>query len=230
MHDRERPPAPPKHAAGAAVAGWALVGALPLALGWTDPGACWSWPALLTLPAGWQLGARRATHAWLVPLAWALAARLALGSDAGAVDVAAAAAALAGLLAAAWGLAAGFACAAWPGAGVALLASALASAAALRGTWAGESWSEAGSPRLAAALLDAAPPSLVAEVAGVDWMRHPAVYEPAGSEWFSDRRAPYRAELAAPTVLLVGCALAALGRRRSGVVARRDPALPPRAT
>jgi len=39
--------------------------------------------------------------------------------------------------------------------------------------------------------LDLSPASVLAEAAGVDWMRHPSVYAPAGTDWFSDARAPY---------------------------------------
>jgi len=70
-------------------------------------------------------------------------------------------------------------------------------------------------PALAAALLDLSPLTLAAEAAGIDWMRHPAVYGPAGTDWFSDRRSPY-GPLAGVAALVVGCALclASAGLRR----------------
>lgn len=63
-------------------------------------------------------------------------------------------------------------------------------------------------PALAALLLDLAPPTLPLEAAGVDWMRHPSIYGPAGTDWFSDRRSPYSA-LAAAGLLVVAWVLAA---------------------
>lgn len=61
-------------------------------------------------------------------------------------------------------------------------------------------------PELGAHVLDAAPATLLAESAGLDWMRHPNVYASAGTDWFSDRRAPYDGTLAALVALVVGCA------------------------
>jgi len=66
-------------------------------------------------------------------------------------------------------------------------------------------------PSVARALLDLSPSALVIECAGVDWMRHAAVYDPAGTDRFARR--PWPGELAGPAVLLVGCALAAAARR-----------------
>lgn len=78
--------------------------------------------------------------------------------------------------------------------------------------------------------LDASPWTVAAESLDIDWMRHPAVYGPAATEWYSDTRRPYPSAagegglltsltaagtkaLAAPLMLLVGCALGASGRR-----------------
>jgi len=60
-------------------------------------------------------------------------------------------------------------------------------------------------PFLGVRVLDAAPATLLAESAGLDWMRHPSVYAPAGTDWFSDRRAPFDGTLAALVALVVGC-------------------------
>ena len=77
----------------------------------------------------------------------------------------------------------------------------------------GRTWGEI-TPDGAARLFDASPVTLLLESAGVDWMRHVVVYDSAGTEWFSDRRAPYRGRLAGPLLLLVGCVSAlAAGRR-----------------
>jgi hypothetical protein len=61
-------------------------------------------------------------------------------------------------------------------------------------------------PALGARVLDAAPATLLTESAGLDWMRHPNVYASAGTDWFSDRRAPFDGTLAALVALVVGCA------------------------
>ncbi len=70
------------------------------------------------------------------------------------------------------------------------------------------------SPAWAARVFDASVVTFAMECAGVDWSRHRAIYDAAGTEWFSDRRAPYRGKLAGPVALLLGCASWTLGRRR----------------
>lgn len=72
-------------------------------------------------------------------------------------------------------------------------------------------------PRWAARALDLAPTSLVLECAGIDWMRHPALYEAADTASIGpDLRTPYSGSLAVPAGVLVGCAALArlLTRRR----------------
>jgi hypothetical protein len=71
------------------------------------------------------------------------------------------------------------------------------------------------SPAGAARLFDLSPVTVVIETGGVDWMRHAVVYDAAGTEWFSDRRAPYRGRLAGPLLLVVGCASALVAGRRT---------------
>lgn len=91
------------------------------------------------------------------------------------------------------------------------LAAALLAAAALLCALPGRAdrveagWAER-RPGVAAALLDVSPLTVAAEAAGIDWMRHPAVYGPAGTDWFSDRRRPH-GPLAGAVALVVGCAL-----------------------
>lgn len=68
-------------------------------------------------------------------------------------------------------------------------------------------------PRVAALALDLSPATLALECAGLDWMRHPAIYHPAGTDWYSDRRAPWRAPLAGSGALVLGCLAAALSVR-----------------
>ena len=72
-------------------------------------------------------------------------------------------------------------------------------------------------PGLAALALDLSPVTLALESAGVDWMRDPAVYDPAGTDRFLRHR--WRGSLAGPLTLLVGCALALAAELR-----RRRPA------
>jgi hypothetical protein len=73
-------------------------------------------------------------------------------------------------------------------------------------------------PRLGAFVLDLQPAALVAETAGLDWMRHGRVYEAAGTDWFSDLRRPHDGTLAALVALVVGCLALAVARRRAARV------------
>ena len=67
-------------------------------------------------------------------------------------------------------------------------------------------------PAQTARLLDLSPVTQLVELAGVDWMRHPAVYEPARTlDIGPELRGPFRGALAGPLWLLVGCALAGVG-------------------
>ncbi len=68
--------------------------------------------------------------------------------------------------------------------------------------------------RASAILLDASPATLLAECGGIDWLRHPAVYDAAGTSDIDPRtRSPYAPPLAAGIVLVLGCALAIFGER-----------------
>jgi hypothetical protein len=79
---------------------------------------------------------------------------------------------------------------------------------------AGVSWS----PRAASLLLDCSPATLVCESAGLDWMRHPSVYDPAGTDRF--QREPFAGELAGPLAVVLGCAAALLAARARRAVSR----------
>ncbi len=99
----------------------------------------------------------------------------------------------------------------WSRAGLLLLATLALSVAPARGAFAREPWP----PATARALLALSPTALVLESAGVDWMRHAAVYEPVGTDRFE--RSARRGALAGPTLLLVGylsAAAAHLASRR----------------
>ncbi len=87
----------------------------------------------------------------------------------------------------------------------------------MRGPWPGSA---------TAVLLDASPATLLAECASVDWLRHPAIYDAAGSADIDPRtRSPYRPPLAAGIVLVLGCALALYAERSARARERNsDPA------
>ncbi len=90
---------------------------------------------------------------------------------------------------------------------VATLAALALSCAAWAPGLAGAPWS----PELTELLLDLSPLTLVAECAGLDWMRTPLVYDAAQTDRLE--RAAWRGELAGPLCLLVGYVSWALARR-----------------
>jgi len=196
----------------------ALIGLHPL---WQvdDAGRRLAWLAVWAAPAGVLAGAFGGRAAWSVPLLWALGL-WALGLWAVspvAPRVGLALVSLTGLFAAGLGLGrflnrgrsvSTWPAAAWTGAGALFLAGALFSALPALGLVSGEApWS----PGAAALWLDLSPASLVAECGGLDWMRHPAVYAPAGADSIGpELRQPF-GPLAGVTVLLVGCVLAWVG-------------------
>lgn len=197
-----------------------LVGLAPLAfeLGRVDSFVLPVWWALVALPLGVDAGARGALlwpFGLLPPVAWMLG----YGFAELALDEPAPTPAWAGLAAAglwALGIALGRSARArpWPAVALALLVSAAAVALPVRLGAPRRVWAER-SPRVAALLLDASPAALLTECAGLDWMRHRATYQPAGTDWYSDHRAPYRGALAGPGVFVLGCALAWAVRRRA---------------
>ncbi|MEM9802980.1 MAG: hypothetical protein AAGA20_21835 [Planctomycetota bacterium] len=65
------------------------------------------------------------------------------------------------------------------------------------------------SPRTTARLLDASPRAFVLESGGVDWMRHPSVYDAAGTDRIGPGiRTGRRGSVAAALVLVLGCVAA----------------------
>lgn len=79
-------------------------------------------------------------------------------------------------------------------------------------------------PRIEARLLNLSPATLVEECAGIDWMRHPAIYDAAGSADIDPSlRLPYRGRLAGPIAFVVGCLLAAIGEGVARARAKRPP-------
>ena len=74
------------------------------------------------------------------------------------------------------------------------------------------------SPELTAFLLDLSPRTLVLEAGGVDWMRHDAIYGPAGTDRLGPGiRTAWDGSVAGPLLLVVGCVAAAV---RCGARAR----------
>ncbi len=75
------------------------------------------------------------------------------------------------------------------------------------------------SPGVTSWLLDLSPTTLLMESSGVDWMRHPAIYEAAGTDRLGPGlRTVFTGPVAGSATLLVGCvslAIRALVRRRA---------------
>ena len=190
------------------------LGTLPGARG-PDPLAELAWIALIALPCGLACGALELKlwpFAASVPALWMKALALA-----GALSERALATPLwsalcwSGLFAAGWGLGRWRASGPRAAAALACLSVVLAVLPSA-GSFAGRPWP----PAVAARLLDLSPVSVCMEAAGVDWLRHPAVYEPAGAlDIDPGLRQPFRGKLAGPALLLLGCALAAFGAARA---------------
>ena len=203
---------------GLALGGVGALGALPARSGAADSLALLTWLALIAAPAGYVYGAARADllrfgavapACWMVTLALADAA-----NPTGLATPVWAAAVATGLFFTGAALGRLGSAAMWTGAGALLLFASLLSGLAVRGG----AWSVPWPARTAALLLDVSPVTLVCESAGVrDWMWRAGVYEPAGVDRLARR--PWRGSLAGPTLLVVGCALAAcfsrIGRRNA---------------
>lgn len=209
-----QPPFPPARRpvalAPAALTGAFLPGLLPSGAGPADPLALAAWLALIAPAVGALAGAAalrsgpRGAAGLAAPLAWwAVLALLARGGPR-LPDPAGAGLAIGGLFLLGAGLGAMRAERAAPrAAGLALLALLLALLPTGGGLLA-EPWP----PAWAARLLDLSPLSFVLERGGLDWMRHPWVYEPAGAASIGpDLRVAGRGALAPGLCAVVGCAL-----------------------
>lgn len=189
----------------------ACAGLLPLALGVRGSLGMIAWWALLAPSLGIWCGAR-GLSAWpfavLVPASWMLALPFTITTEFILPDPAWGIVALTGLFAMGLGI----------GRFVRRPATAFGASFALIAILAGLPFISAPlarrSPAWAARVFDVSVVTFAMECAGVDWSRHRAIYDAAGTEWFSDRRAPYGGKLAGPVALLLGCASWALGRRR----------------
>ena len=207
------------------------LGALPNGSGpGSDPVALLAWLALLAPAAGFACGsAGLALWPWSVSVVggWCLLlASAAAGREDWPPGLAWAAGLLLGMFAAGHGLGRLLPGRELAGAGVLLLLAGLAAGLPGRGGAGGRSWGER-DPAWGLRIYAASPVALMLETAGVDWARHPAMYDPAGTEWFSDpgRRTPPAPGLAAGVALVVGCVagLLARGVARSGAAAGVGP-------
>jgi hypothetical protein len=174
-----------------------VLGLAGLAGGFGAPAAILAWLALTATGCGAWMGRwARVPAAWAPPLVWAAA----LFFTRGVPDPLAASLAVAGLYAAGMGLGA------WlspeRAAGAALLVVGGLSLAPTFGGRLEQPWP----PEVASVLLDASPVAWATESAGIDWMRHPAVYDAAGTADIGpDLRTGKRSWLAAVVLLVVGC-------------------------
>jgi len=197
------------------------LGAWPGARG-SDPLAELAWVAVVALPCGIACGAlqlRIWPFAASVPAVWMSALALAgVSSERTLATPLWSALCWSGIFAGGWGV--GQASAAGVrGVATGLVLVVLLALLPSAGAFLGRPWP----PAVAARLLDLSPVSVCMESAGVDWMRHPAVYEPAGAlDIDPGLRQPWRGKLAGPGLLLLGCALAAFGavRARARMCAR----------
>jgi len=188
------------------------LGAIPGRASGADPVALLVWLALVSAAAGFFCGASTVRHlalAALPPAAWmGLVAVVDGFSPRDLPSPAWAALAWAGLYAGGFGLGRLNRGASIPGAAILfLLASLLAGLPILPGILGAPL-----PPPVTARLLDLSPATLLAECAGIDWMRHPAIYDAAGTADIDPSlRLPYRGSLAGPLAFVVGCLLAAAG-------------------
>ncbi|HJP00281.1 MAG TPA: hypothetical protein QF764_00755 [Planctomycetota bacterium] len=189
-----------------------LAGLLPSRAGDLDPVALLAWLALVSTGLGILAGAwlPRVT-ALLVLLPW-WAAVHGIGLNSGLPDPSGAWWAVAGLFTLGWGV--GLVCrrSAMRAAGAAFLLCGLLTALPGGGGELARPWS----PPVAARLLDLSPVAVVLECGGLDFMRHPEVYGPAGTMDFGpELRSAWRAPGAAVPLLLLGLAFAGLAFLRA---------------
>ena len=184
-----------------------VLGLAGLGAGFGAPEALLAWLALLA-PAGgaWMGRWARSPQAWIPPVVWAVA----LFVTSGVLSPLLACLVIVGLYAVGMGLGA------WlppeRAAGAALLVFGALSLAPTMGGALERPWPAP----VAARLLDISPVAWAAESAGIDWMRHPAVYEAAGTADIGlELRSGRRGWLAAGGLLVVGCLLSLLAQPRT---------------
>jgi len=217
-----------------AIAAVGAAGAWPGERGEPDPLALLSWLALIAPASGFACGALRLPPwpaAAVVPASWMMLVGIvdALSQSRDLPQPIWAGCALAGLFACGLGPgalsvrrvpASARAPVAARGAAVVLLLTALVCALPFIGALV----RTPPSARVNARLLDVSPATLAAECAGVDWMRHPPIYDAASTADIDPAlRTPYDGRLAGGLVFVVGCALALSLDR---VARRRDTRWP----
>jgi hypothetical protein len=188
------------------------LGALPGSRSGADPVALLAWLAIWSAPAGYLCGAERVRFgalALVAPAVWmGLLAIVAGASTRVLPSPAWSALAWTGLYAAGFGLGRLAPVRPFPGVAVLFLLSALLAALPILGGTLGSPLP----PAITARLVDLSPATLLEECAGLDWMRHPALYDAAGTADIDPSlRAPFRGPLAGPLAFVVGCAIAAAG-------------------
>lgn len=198
-----------------ALAALGCLGALPSTPDGPDPIATLAWIALAAIPIGigaGALGLRTWPLAPVIPALWMVVLTMVDATSPRDLPSSGwAALAWTGLFAIGFAIGRGAPRHALPLAAVTFGVAALL-AALPTGFWSLEKpWP----PSIAARLLDGSPVTLLAECAGLDWLRHPAVYESAGTADIDPAlRTAYRGMLAGPALFLVGCSTVAFVRRR----------------
>lgn len=200
-----------------AIASVAVLGALPGARG-SEPVALLVWISMWCVPAGVLTGGSGVPLWPIAPVApalWmALVGLVAAASTRVLPSPAWSALAWTGLFAIGFALGRILPERRWRVGAALLVAAGVLNASSISGAWLAAPLP----PEISARLLDLAPATLLAECAGLDWMRHPAIYEPAGALDIDPAlRVAWRGFLAGPIVFLVGCAAALAADR----IARR---------
>jgi hypothetical protein len=195
-----------------AAAAVGALGALPGSRSGGDPVALLAWLALWCAPAGFLCGAGGVALgplALLPPAAWMGLAAVVDGlSPRDLPSPAWGALAWTGLFAVGFGLGRLAPRRPFPGVAALFLAAALLAALPILGG----NLAAPLPPAVSARLIDLSPATLLEECAGVDWMRHPALYDPAGSADIDPSlRVPFRGPLAGPLAFVVGCLITAVG-------------------
>jgi hypothetical protein len=197
-----------------ATAAVGALGALPGSRAGPDPVALLAWLSLWAMPAGFACGAAGLSLWPLAPVVPAIWMGLIAFVDGASMrDLGTptwSALAFSGLFAAGLGLGRLAPRALWWGVGALLLAGGFFAILP-----AGGGILDRPLPaHVNALLLDLSPTTLLAECAGLDWMRHPAMYDAAGTvDIDPSMRTAWRGILAGPAVFLLGCCLAVAGDR-----------------
>ncbi|MBJ02925.1 MAG: hypothetical protein CMK00_08665 [Planctomycetes bacterium] len=202
------------------------LGAPPLVMGGTGSLGLLVWLALVAMPVGVMaggLGLRLWPAGWAVPGLWMILLAL-VESRAGNPLPTAPWAVMAwfGLFAVGFSLGHLRPEAVWTRAACSLASCALASGLLTLWGWGAGHSAGVWPAQIGASLLDISPVALVTECAGLDWMRHPAVYQNGGTAHMGpELRTAWQGSLAGPGVFLFGCLALGLSGR-----SKRRPRVP----